>query len=389
VGLFALWRRQEQSQIMSYQRSVLFWIAASVILAGTIVLLREILLPFLVGIALAYLLDPLVTRFERLGLGRSVAALGIIGLFYVSIIALIIEITPILGDEVATFIEKFPGYVTKLQALANDPGRPWLHKIISEGLREAQQSTGELTTVGANLSANLLHILWSDGRALISIFALLVVVPIVTFYLLVDWEQIVAALEKMVPPTQRETVRTLAREINETVAVFLRGQGMICLILALCYAVSLRFTGLNHAYLIGLSAGLVSFIPYLGLLTGLVLSISVALFQFWPSWSLIPIILGIFLFGQCFADYVLAPRLVGARVKLNPVSIMFAIAAFGYLFGFIGLLIAVPFAAAIGVIVRSAIAQGTGGLFEDASPTVSTTDIAAPGLPLKKRRWWL
>jgi predicted PurR-regulated permease PerM len=389
VGLFALWRRQEQSQIMSYQRSVLFWIAASVILAGTIVLLREILLPFLVGIALAYLLDPLVTRFERLGLGRSVAALGIIGLFYVSIIALIIEITPILGDEVATFIEKFPGYVTKLQALANDPGRPWLHKIISEGLREAQQSTGELTTVGANLSANLLHILWSDGRALISIFSLLVVVPIVTFYLLVDWEQIVAALDKMVPPTQRETVRTLAREINETVAVFLRGQGMICLILALYYAVSLRFTGLNHAYLIGLSAGLVSFIPYLGLLTGLVLSISVALIQFWPSWSLIPIILGIFLFGQLFADYVLAPRLVGARVKLNPVSIMFAIAAFGYLFGFIGLLIAVPLAAAIGVIVRSAIAHGAGGLFEDANPTVSTTDIAAPGLPLKKRRWWL
>jgi predicted PurR-regulated permease PerM len=389
VGLFALWRRQEQSQIMSYQRSVFFWIAASVILAGTIVLLREILLPFLVGIALAYLLNPLVTRFERLGLGRSVAALGIIGLFYVSIIALIIEITPILGDEVATFIEKFPGYVTKLQALANDPGRPWLHKIISEGLREAQQSTGELTTVGANLSANLLHILWSDGRALISIFSLLVVVPIVTFYLLVDWEQIVAALDKMVPPTQRETVRTLAREINETVDVFLRGQGMICLILALYYAASLRFTGLNHAYLIGLSAGLVSFIPYLGLLTGLVLSISVALIQFWPSWSLIPIILGIFLFGQLFADYVLAPRLVGARVKLNPVSIMFAIAAFGYLFGFIGLLIAVPLAAAIGVIVRSAIAQGAGGLFEDASPTVSTTDIAAPGLPLKKRRWWL
>lgn len=374
---------------MSYQRSVFFWIAASVILAGTIVLLREILLPFLVGIALAYLLNPLVTRFERLGLGRSVAALGIIGLFYVSIIALIIEITPILGDEVATFIEKFPGYVTKLQALANDPGRPWLHKIISEGLREAQQSTGELTTVGANLSANLLHILWSDGRALISIFSLLVVVPIVTFYLLVDWEQIVAALDKMVPPTQRETVRTLAREINETVDVFLRGQGMICLILALYYAASLRFTGLNHAYLIGLSAGLVSFIPYLGLLTGLVLSISVALIQFWPSWSLIPIILGIFLFGQLFADYVLAPRLVGARVKLNPVSIMFAIAAFGYLFGFIGLLIAVPLAAAIGVIVRSAIAQGAGGLFEDASPTVSTTDIAAPGLPLKKRRWWL
>lgn len=373
---------------MKYQRSLIFWIVPAVVLAGTIVLLREILLPFLVGIALAYLLDPLVTRLERLGLGRSGAAFGIIGLFYVTIIALIFVLTPILGEEVATFIEKFPTYVTKLQALANDPGRPWLHKIISEGLSEAQQSTGELTTFGAHLSANLLHILWSDGRALISILSLLVVVPIVTFYLLVDWEQILAALDKMVPPTQRETMRVLAREINETVAVFLRGQGMICLILTLYYAVALRFTGLNHAYLIGLSAGLVSFIPYLGLLTGVVLSVSVALIQFWPDWSLIPIILGIFLFGQLVADYILAPRLIGVCVKLGPVSIMFAIAAFGYLFGFIGLLIAVPLAAVIGVIVRFATAQGAAGLLDDVGQATSTVNISIPSLPLKKRRWW-
>ena len=372
---------------MKYQRPLIFWIVAAVILAGTIVLLREILLPFLVGIALAYLLDPLVIRLERLGLGRSGAALGIIGLFYVTIIALIIVLTPILGQEVATFIEKFPTYVTRLQALADDPSRPWLHKIISEGLSEAQQSTGELTTFGAHLSANLLHILWSDGRALISILSLLVVVPIVTFYSLVDWEQILAALDKMVPPTQRETVRALAREIHETVAAFLRGQGVICLILALYYAVALRLTGLNHAYLIGLGAGLVSFVPYLGLLTGVVLSVSVALIQFWPSWSLIPTILGIFLLGQLAADYVLAPRLVGARVKLGPVSIMFAIAAFGYLFGFIGLLIAVPLAAAIGVIMRFAIAQGGGELFDEAGQ--ATADIGNPSLPPKKRRRWL
>ena len=262
-----------------------------------------------------------------------------------------------------------------------------MHKIISEGLSEAQQSTGELTTFGAHLSANLLHILWSDGRALISILSLLVVVPIVTFYLLVGWDQMLAALDKMVPPTQRETVRALAREINETVAVFLRGQGMICLILALYYAVALRLTGLNHAYLIGLGAGLVSFVPYLGLLTGVVLSVSVALIQLWPSWSLIPIILGIFLFGQFVADYVLAPRLVGAQVKLGPVSIMFAIAAFGYLFGFIGLLIAVPLAAAIGVIVRYATAQGGGELFDEAGQ--ATADIGSPSLASKKRRRWL
>jgi predicted PurR-regulated permease PerM len=302
---------------MIYQRSSIFWITTAVILAGTIVLLREILLPFLVGIALAYLLDPLVTRLERFGFSRSVAALGIIGLFYAAIIALIIFLTPILGEEVAIFVEKFPAYITQLQSLATDPGRPWLRKIINEGLSEAQRSTGELTTLGAHLSANLLRTLWSDGRALISIFSLLVVAPIVTFYLLVGWEKIVATLDKMVPATQRETVRTLACEIDETVAVFLRGQGIICLILALYYAVALRLTGINHAYLIGLTSGFLSFIPYLGLLTGLVLSVSVALIQYWPNWSLIPVILCIFVLGQLVADYALAPRLVGARVKLS------------------------------------------------------------------------
>lgn len=368
---------------MNFQRSSIVWIATAVIAAGTIFLLREILTPFLVGIALAYLLDPLVTRLERLGLGRGVAALGIISLFYAAIIALIVVLTPILGEEIALFVEKVPGYLTQLQALATDPGRPWMRKIISEGLSEARQSTGELTTLGANLSANLLRKLWSDGGALASIFSLLVVAPIVTFYLLVDWDQIITALDKMIPVTHRETVRSLAREINETIGVFLRGQGLICLILALYYAVALSFTGLNHAYLIGIVSGLISFIPYLGVLTGLVLSISVALLQFWPSWNSIPFIVGIFIIGQLVNDNALTPHLVGARVKLNPLSVMFAIAAFGYLFGFIGLLIAVPLAATIGVVVRFIIAQGIEGPFGEAQASVD-----APALQLKKR-WWL
>ena len=131
-----------------------------------------------------------------------------------------------------------------------------------------------------------------------------------------------------------------------------------------------------------------SFIPYLGLLTGFVLSVSVAFIQFWPSWTLIPIVLGIFALGQLFADYALAPRLVGARVKLSPLLVMFAIAAFGYLFGFMGLVIAVPLAASIGVIVRFFLSQGLAGPCDDATPTASTARIGAPSFPPKKRRWW-
>jgi predicted PurR-regulated permease PerM len=179
-------------------------------------------------------------------------------------------------------------------------------------------------------------------------------------------------------------VRTLAREINETIGVFLRGQGLICLILAVYYAVALSFTGLNHAYLIGIVSGLISFIPYLGVLTGLVLSISVALLQFWPDWSAIPFIAGIFLIGQLVNDNALTPRLVGARVQLDPLSVMFAIAAFGYLFGFVGLLIAVPLAATIGVIVRFILAQG----LETSVEQAAEQNAAAPDLPPKKGRWW-
>lgn len=368
---------------MNFQRPSIVWIATAVVAAGTIFLLREILTPFLVGIALAYLLDPLVTRLERLGLGRGVAALGIISLFYGAIIALIVVLTPIIGEEIALFVEKVPGYLTQLQALATDPGRPWMRKIINEGLNEVRQSTGELTTLGAHLRASLLRRLWSDGGALASIFSLLVVAPIVTFYLLIDWDQIIGALDRMIPAAQQETVRTLAREINETIGVFLRGQGLICLILALYYAVALSLIGLNHAFLIGIVSGLISFIPYLGVLTGLVLSISVALLQFWPSWNSIPFILGIFIIGQLVDDNLLTPRLVGARVKLDPLSVMFAIAAFGYLFGFIGLLIAVPLAATIGVIARFVLAQGKEGAFAEAA-----VGVDAP-TPSPKKRWWL
>lgn len=367
---------------MNFNRLSISWIAAAVIVGGTIVLLREILTPFLVGIALAYLLDPLVARVERLGLGRAVAALALICLFYAVVIALLVVLTPMLAEEIALFIAKLPDYLTQLQALATDPRRPWMRQIILEGLSEARQSTGELTTLGAHMSANLLRKLWSDGQALASIFSLLVVSPIVTFYLLIDWDQIIAALDKMIPATQRETVRALAREINETIGVFLRGQGIICLVLAAYYAVALQLTGLNHAFLIGIASGLISFIPYLGVLTGVVLSVSVALLQFWPSWSAIPVILGIFLAGQLVDDNALTPRLVGARVNLNPLSVMFAIAAFGYLFGFIGLLIAVPLAATIGVIVRFVMSQ-------DFEQSLGAADVGAPSPPPKKRHWWV
>jgi len=370
---------------MSFPRVSLAWIAAAVLFLAAIVLLREILAPFLVGIAVAYLLNPVVSRLERTGMGRGVAAFAIVGLFYLVVIILSIVLTPILVDEVAGFVEQFPNYLSKLAALATDPHRPWLRQLVSEGLEEARQSTGELTKLSANFGSKLLRLLWSDGQALLSILSLLVVAPIVAFYFLVDWEQISAMLDKLVPASQRDTARRIGREVDGIVKIFLQGQGVICLILAVYYAIGLKLVGVNHAFSIGIFSGLVSFAPYLGLLTGLVLSISVALLQFWPNWMPVLEILGVFVLGQAVADYVLSPRLIGERLKLNPLLILFAVATFGYLFGFVGLLVAVPAAAAIGVIVRVVLAEG---LFVAPDSARAPAPEAASAPLSKKRRWF-
>jgi predicted PurR-regulated permease PerM len=352
---------------MNLQRPATLWIAALAAVLVLVVLLRDILLPFLAGIALAYLLDPVVGRLQRLGLNRGLAAFAILTLFIVAVGGVAVVAIPIIGRELADFIEKVPGYIEQLQALVADPSRPWLRKLVGEGLSEAEQSAGEIARFAANWIPSLLLRVWSDSQALISAFSLLIVTPIVTFYLLKDWNRLIATIDRSIPSEQRDTVQKLAEELDDTISGFLRGQGTICLILACYYALALYLIGLNHGILIGLFAGLISFIPYLGSLAGLLLSVCVAVLQFWPSWTMIPVVLVIFLSGQAIADYVLAPYLVASRIHLNPVWVMFSIAAFGYLFGFVGLLLAVPLAAAVGVLVRFALRQLPAGSFDSSS----------------------
>ena len=367
---------------MNAARPSVLWLATLAAVVVVVVLLHGILLPFVAGFALAYLLNPVVNGLARLGLNRTVAALGIISVFIIGVGVLAVLAIPIIGEEVATFIENIPVYIRQLQAFATDPSRPWLRKLVGEGVNEAQQSLGELATLGADWIPSVFRSLWSDGQALISIFSLLVVTPIVTLYLLNDWDGLLATIERSVPVAQRETLSALAGELDDTIAGFVRGQGMICLILAGYYALALHLIGLNHGILIGLSAGLISVIPYLGSLTGLALSICVVVLQFWPSWTMVLVVLGIFVAGQAIADYALAPYLIASRVHLKPVWIMFAIAAFGYLFGFVGLLIAVPLAAAIGVVIRFAAREHLVSLLEP------TTVVAAPEPSGKKTSFW-
>jgi predicted PurR-regulated permease PerM len=376
---------------MKAVRPSTIWIGTLAVLALLIVLLHDILLPFVAGLALAYLLEPVVERLERLGVNRTVATLGIVGVFIVGVASVVVLAAPVLGAEIATFIEKLPDYIAQLQAFANDPHRPWLRKILGEGLADAEQSAGQIAALAADWIPTFLRRLWSDSAAVISMFSLLVVTPIVTVYLLIDWRHLIAVINRAIPTEERPIVLELAGELDDTIAGFLRGQGTICLILSLYYALALWAIGLNHGVLIGVAAGLISFVPYLGSLTGLLLSLCVAVLQFWPHWTMIPVVLGVFLAGQAIADYLLAPYLIASRVQLNPVSMMFAITAFGYLFGFVGLLIAVPLAAAIGVTIRFAMRQHLVNLAEAAStppPVPASSDASPPRKNWLKAALW-
>lgn len=338
---------------MSFERQLTFWIATFVVVVLLLWLLSEILLPFIAGTALAYLLNPLTNRLERLGLNRTLAALVIVSVVVLAFVFLILLIAPILVDQLSALISNIPGYVTRLQALLADPSRPWLGRVIGSG--DTSKTIGDLVTQGAGWLAAFLRSLWSGGRALISVFSLMVVTPVVAFYLICDWPRMISTVDKWVPLPHRDTVHALAREIDTAIAGFVRGQTGVCLILGSFYAVSLSLVGLNFGLLIGLISGLISFIPYVGSMTGLVLSLGVAIAQFWPDWTWILIVLGIFMIGQFVEGNVLAPKLVGQSVGLHPVWLIFAMFAFGYLFGFVGLLLAVPLAAAVGVLSRFAL----------------------------------
>ena len=339
---------------MPSERQVVFWLAALAVIVLLLWLLSEILLPFVAGTAIAYLLTPVTDRLERLGVNRLAAALSMITLVVMAIVLLILLVAPILGGQLSSFIDNIPGYVTRLQSLLSDPSRPWLQKILGASF-SADKSMGDLVTQGVGWLTTFLQSLWSGGRALVSLFSLVVVTPVVAFYLIYDWHRMIRTVDGWIPVNQRETVRQLAREIDAAIAGFVRGQTAVCLILGSFYAVALTLSGLNFGLLIGLISGVITFIPYVGSMTGLILALGVAVAQFWPDYSSILMVLGIFLVGQFLEGNLLAPKLVGESVGLHPVWLIFALLAFGYLFGFVGLLVAVPLAATIGVLARFAL----------------------------------
>jgi len=338
------------------RRQIFFWLVALAIFVAFLMLFRSILLPFIAGMALAYFLDPVADWFERRGFSRLMATFAILVAFITLFALSLVVLIPILVTQAADLGGKIPGYISQLQTLLMSESN-LLPSWISNQLGQIKDSFAALLKEGAGLVGTIFQQIWNSGMALLDIAALFVVTPVVAFYLLLDWDNMVKKVDAWVPRDHVDTVRHLAKQIDATIAGFVRGQGSVCIILGLIYAVGLSILGLNFGLLIGIFAGLISFIPYVGSMVGLVLALVVAVVQFWPDYVMIGAVVAVFAVGQFFEGNILQPRLVGKSVGLHPVWLMFALFAFGALFGFVGMLIAVPAAASVGVLVRFAISR--------------------------------
>lgn len=342
---------------MTLRQQIVFWLAALGVLIFCLWLFSDILLPFIVGLVLAYFLDPLADILEDVGAPRLVATITIMAVAIIIFVFIVILLVPVLSGQIANFLENLPSTASQLVAMGRQMSPQWLKDALASAGLDGHNTGGELTKQAAGWLASLAGSVWSGGLALVNVISLAVVTPIVVFYMLNDWDRMVARVDGWLPRDHLETIRAIARDIDAAMAGFIRGQGTVCLILGLFYAVGLSLAGLNFGLLIGIGAGVLSFIPYVGSIVGGTLAIGTALVQFWPDWVQVAMVAAVFALGQFLEGNFLSPKLVGGRIGLHPVWLMFALFAFGYLFGLVGVFLAVPMAAAIGVLARFALRQ--------------------------------
>jgi predicted PurR-regulated permease PerM len=341
---------------MTAGQQLRFWLIGLVASLVAIYLLRTILLPFVAGMAIAYFLDPACDRLERWKLSRTTATAVVTLIFAIVVIFALLMIVPLLADQFAQLLSALPDLLNR----AHDKLLPFYLKFqgrfglpdLTELAALARDRMGSaLSFIGQGVG-NLAR----GGIAIANLLSLVFITPVVTFYLLRDWDRIVAQVDALLPRQHATIIRAQARNVDQTLAGFARGQASVCLVLAAYYATGLMLVGLPFGLVVGIAAGLLTFIPYLGAATGMVIGLGIAAVNFdgWSGPISVAIIFGI---GQVLEGNFLTPRLVGHRVGLHPVWIIFALLAGGALFGFLGLLLAVPTAAAIGVLVRFAIGR--------------------------------
>lgn len=324
-----------------------YWTIVAVLFFVALWYLGSVMLPFLVGGAAAYFLDPLADRLERLGLSRGAATSLITLAAFLLVVLLVLAVIPVLVQQLTALINAAPEISARLEAflVSRFPDLTDSTSVIRTTLAEIAQA---IQARGGALAQGVIASLFS----VVSWLLFIVVVPVVAFYLLLDWDHIVTRVDDLLPRDHAPVIRMLARDIDTALAGFVRGQVTVCLLLAVYYASGLMLAGLQFGLIIGAIAGAITVIPYIGALTGGVLAIGLAFYQFWGDWVAIGTIAAIFAVGQFMEGNVLTPRLVGKSIGVHPVWLIFALSVFGGLFGIAGMLVAVPLSATLGVLAR-------------------------------------
>ncbi len=340
---------------MRAERQLWFWLAALVVLVLLIALLKDILLPFVAAIVIAYFLNPLADRLEALGLKRVWVAALIIGVAVALAALALVLLGPLLAEQARQVVAAAPGEMERVRNGMEGLARNWLGPNFPSFIAALDRAAQDLSQNWGAAATTVMASLWSRGLALVNFLSLLLITPVVVFYLLLDWHPMLDRIDQALPRDHAPTIRQLAYEINDAVAAFVRGQGAICLVLGIFYAIGLSLAGINYGLLIGLTTGLLSFVPVVGWMIGAVVTTAVALVQAWPD--VVPLLkaLAVLVGGIALDAAFLSPRVVGQKIGLHPVWLIFALFVFSYLFGLVGTLVAVPLAAIIAVLVRFAV----------------------------------
>jgi predicted PurR-regulated permease PerM len=335
------------------------WLIGLLVCGLLIYLLRGILLPFVAGMAVAYLLDPQARRLERSGLSRTAATVIITLSFFLVVVLLVAILAPLIEDQVVGFAQRVPGYAHQLINRGEPLWRAAKAHLSSHDIEQLRSAGGEYAGTIATWAADAVSRFLSGSLVVVNLLSLVFITPVVTFYLLRDWNGVTERIDRWLPRAHAETIRLQLREIDAILAGFVRGQALVCLSLGGFYAIALTLVGLDLGLVVGLAAGMASFIPYLGCISGFLVGTGLAFAQS-QDWTLAAMVAGVFLVGNLLEGNVLAPKLVGEKIGLHPVWVIFSLLAGGAMFGFLGILLALPVAAVIGVLARFAMDQYLG-----------------------------
>ncbi len=342
---------------MKTRDNIWFWIAGFLALIAFIFAIKSILLPFVVALIAAYFLDPAADRLEDIGFSRTWATVTITGLFFLLAVCLILLLGPLIYDQLRTLVAKLPEYTHFITHELLPSLSDTLNAVDPDALNNAKEAISKGSGEVVGFFGRFLQNLWDSGVAIINILSLIFITPVVTFYILRDWDRLVAKANGLLPPKHAFTIREQAKEIDRTLAGYIRGQTYVCLLLGLFYSFGLSVAGLEFGLAIGMITGILSFIPYVGMLFGFLTGMLMAYFQFDGELMRLSIIAGIFILGQVVESNIVAPKLVGDKVGLHPVWLIFGMLAGGSLFGFTGILLAIPVTAIIGVLVRFGVSR--------------------------------